>query len=133
METEYICPYCRGYLKTNTKLILTVRKNDGARGLVLFNPKLGEYDIIKHKSFELVEGDQVDILCPLCHANLTDHTISNSLARIIMVDEQGKEFSIYFSEIYGMKCTYKIQDGSIETYGEDSDNYRNFWGAGPKY
>jgi len=133
MKTEFICPYCKGYLKANTKVILSVRKADGSRGLVLLNPKLGEYDIIKHKSFELKQGELVDLLCPLCHANLTDHTVSESLARIIMVDEKGQEYSIYFSEIYGMKCTYKILGKSMESFGEDSENYGNFWGVGPRY
>lgn len=133
MKTEYVCPYCRGYLMANTKLILTGRKADGKRGLILFNPKLGEYDVIKHESFEIKEGEQVEILCPLCHANLTDQTISNSLAKIIMIDEKGQESSIYFSEIYGMKCTYKIHEGSVESFGEDSENYSNYWGAAPRY
>jgi hypothetical protein len=46
-----------------------------------------------------------DFLCPLCHANLTDHAISKNLARIKMIDEKGCEADIYFSEIYGEKCT----------------------------
>ena len=133
MKAEFICPYCKGYLKANTKIILSARKKDGTRGIILFNPKLGAYDIIKHRTFHLTEGEHLDILCPLCHANLTDHTVSDSLVRILMIDEDGVECTIYFSQIYGEQCTYKISGGSIEAYGEDAETYQNFWGANPRY
>lgn len=133
MKAEFLCPYCKGHLKANTKIILSARKRDGSRGIILFNPKLGAYDIIKHRTFRLEQGEQLDILCPLCHANLTDHTVSNNLAKILMIDENGTECSIYFSEIVGEKCTFKISQGSIESYGDDADAYQNFWGAVPRY
>ena len=132
-NNEFLCPYCRGYLKANTKIILTARRENGDRGLILFSPKLGEYDIKKHKTLPLREGEHIDILCPLCHANLTDQTISKRLARIIMIDEKGEESQVYFSEIVGMKCTYKIQGGKIEAFGEDADHFRNYWGEAPAY
>jgi len=133
MKTEFLCPYCKGYLKPNTKIILAARKSDGTSGLILFSPKLGEYDIIKHPTFEFAEGEHINMLCPLCQATLTDQNVSQNLARILMRDEKGNEFSIYFSEIYGMKCTYKILGSSVEAFGEDADTYRNFWGVTPKY
>jgi hypothetical protein len=131
---DFLCPYCRGHLMPHTKVILSARKNSGQRGLILFNPKLGEYDVLVHHTFKLSEGEHLDMLCPLCHANLTDHTLSKNLARIKMIDSAGMEYDIYFSEIFGEKCTYKIsKDKKIETYGEDAADYQNFWGAGPKY
>ncbi len=132
--SEFLCPYCRGHLKPHNKVILSARKEDGSRGLILFNPKLGEYDIIYHPSFVLKEGEHVDILCPLCHANLTDYSISKNLAHIIMIDSRGDESNIYFSEIVGMKSTYKISSNKkVEAYGEDADGYRNYWGVIPRY
>lgn len=131
---HYLCPYCRGHLMPHTKVVLTARKESGKRGLVLFNPKLGEYDVIVHHTFKLDEGEHVDILCPLCHANLTDQTISSNLARIKMIDSSGCESDIYFSEIVGKKSTYKITPNKeVETYGQDAEDYQNFWGAEPKY
>jgi hypothetical protein len=132
-QNNFICPYCRGQLKPHNKIILSCRKKDGTRGMILFNPKLGEYDILYHPSLKLEEGEHVDILCPLCHANLTDNTISRNLAKIMMVDQKENEFDIYFSEIVGMKCTYKIKGDKVEAYGEDADEYRNFWGETPRY
>jgi hypothetical protein len=131
---DFLCPYCRGHLMANTKVILAARKESGTRGLILFNPQLGEYDVIVHHTFKLSEGEHLDMLCPLCHANLTDQTISRNLAKIKMIDDSGKEFDIYFSEIFGEKCTYKISgDKKIEIYGEDAGDYQNYWGATPRY
>ena len=132
-NTDFICPYCRGHLNPNVKVTLSAIKKDGKRGMILFNPKLGEYDILHHKSFHLDEGEHLDILCPICHANLTDQTLDKNLARILMIDAQGEEYQIYFSEIVGMKCTYKIQGDEIEAFGEDADQYRNYWGVTPGY
>ncbi|MDD5508464.1 MAG: hypothetical protein PHD25_09110 [Bacteroidales bacterium] len=133
MKVEFLCPYCRSYLKPNTKIILSARKKDGTRGIILFNPKLGAYDILKHRTFHLNKGEHVDIHCPLCNASLTDQTVSDSLVRILMVDEDGTECAIYFSEIYGEQCTFKVSGESVEAFGEDADNYQNFWGAKPRY
>jgi hypothetical protein len=130
---DYYCPYCKGQLKANQKIILASRKDSGERGLLLFNPKLGEYDILKHDSFQLTEGEHIDILCPLCHANLTDKTLDDNLARILMSDDTGQEYEIYFSEIVGMKCTYKIKGKEIEAFGEDAQRYINHWGEAPRY
>ena len=111
---DFLCPYCRGHLMPHTKVILSARKQSGKRGIILFNPKLGEYDILVHHTFRIEEGEHIDMLCPLCHANLTDQTISKNLARIKMIDTSGKECDIYFSEIAGEKCTYKIRGNKIE-------------------
>ena len=132
-NNDFLCPYCRGHLKPNVKIILSARKNDGTRGIVLFNPQLGKYDVINHTTFPLVEGELLDILCPLCHANLTDQSISKNLAKILMIDPKGIEYDIYFSEVVGMKCTYKIQGEEVEAFGEDAEEYRNYWGVAPRY
>jgi len=130
---DFICPYCRGQLKPNVKITLSARKKDGNRGMILLSPKLGEYDILHHPGFTIDEGEHLDLLCPVCHANLTDHSIHKNLAKIIMLDEKGDEYLIYFSEIMGMKCTYKVQGDKIEAFGEDADEYRNYWGETPRY
>ncbi len=134
-ENDFLCPYCRGQLKPHNKVILSGRNESGKRGMLLFNPQLGQYDIIHHGTFTLREGEHMDILCPLCHANLTDQSIDKNLARIKMIDTKGKEFDIYFSEIVGLKCTYKISSDKkeVESFGEDADEYRNYWGESPRY
>jgi hypothetical protein len=33
-----------------------------------------------------------------------------------------------------MKCTYKIsEDKKVESYGEDAEEFRNYWGVVPRY
>lgn len=132
-NNDFVCPYCRGQLKPHVKITLAARKKDGTRGMILFNPKLGEYDIYHHPSFKLVDGELLDILCPVCHANLADKTVAKNLAKILMIDEKGEEYQIYFSEIVGMKCTYQIKGDTVEAYGEDAGEYQNYWGVSPRY
>ena len=131
---DFLCPYCRGHLKPHNKVVLSARKSSGKRGIILFNPQLGEYDILYHHTFKLEEGEHLDILCPLCHANLTDQSINKNLAKIKMIDSHGEEYDIYFSEIFGEKCTFKIDaNKKVEKYGEDASDYQNYWGAEPRY
>lgn len=132
-NNEFKCPYCNGQLKAHTKIILSARKPNGQRGLILFNPQLGEYDIITHNTFNLSEGEHLDMLCPLCHANLTDQTVNKNLAKILMIDEKGNESQIYFSEIVGTKSTYKVRGKDVQAFGKDAGEYLNYWGVEPRY
>jgi len=50
------------------------------------------------------------------------------LVRILMQDEEGKEFNIYFSGIAGEKCTYKIRGNKVEqTAGPDVKIYDKYF------
>lgn len=100
---------------------------------MLLSPRLGEYSATTHTTFQVKEGDKVDIFCPICHQDLGDYMDHQNLARIIMIDERGEEYDIVFSEIIGQRCTYKIHGEEVEKYGEDADLYTNFWGEVPKY
>jgi hypothetical protein len=55
--------------------------------------------------------------------------VNTNLAEIIMLDEDGKEYQIYFSEIVGEHVTFKIKDADMESFGEDSEGYVNFFGV----
>lgn len=132
-KSEFKCPYCNGQLKAHTKIILSARKPNGQRGIILFSPKLGEYEIIKHDTFKLEEGEHLDMLCPLCHANLTDQTVDKNLAKILMIDDKGDEYQIYFSEIVGKRCTYQIRGKKVQAFGKDAGEYLNYWGVEPRY
>ena len=37
----------------------------------------------------------------------------------MMIEDNGKEYNIYFSGIVGEKCTYKIRDNKVEKIGPD--------------
>jgi len=79
-------------------------------------------------SFTVKEGEQLEIFCPMCHANLKAIEFDEHLAKISMMDESQKVYEIVFSEIVGEHCTYKLVEHSVESYGEDKNQYTNFFG-----
>ena len=132
MNNDYLCPSCRGQLKVNNNIVFSAKNKHGEGGLLILSPELGDYVVKKHPRFNYKEGEHVDFYCPICHADLASD-ISENLAEIIMIDDNKKEFEIFFSEIAGEKCTYKISGDAVESYGKDSTHYINFFGEEPKY
>lgn len=114
MAVEYLCKVCRGHLNVKTSIVLAATKtNSPTRGLIFLNPEIGNYKTTTHPSFQIKEGEEYIYTCPICHSQLNSAKY-NHLVRIIMIDEDGKEFDIYFSGIAGEKCTYKIRGNKIE-------------------
>lgn len=132
-EKNFLCPKCRAQLIPNKKIVLLAKPAEGPTGLLLLSPVLGEYSATTHSKFKLSDGERVDIFCPVCHADLGDYMDHKNLARVIMVDDNGVEYDIVFSEIIGQHSTYKIHGDDVESYGEDAEVYTNFWGEAPKY
>ena len=126
MATEYLCKACRGVLNVKTSIILAALENNSSKkGIFLLNPELGNYTVTTHSTFNMEEGEEYLIKCPICHAHLNSLKYEH-LVRIIMKDEQGREFDIYFSYIVGEKCTYKISGSSVEKIGPDIKYDRYF-------
>ena len=127
MAIEYLCKACRGHLNVKTSIILAAAKTNSAkRGLILLNPEIGNYTTTTHPSFKIEEGEEYLITCPICHSQLNSLKYAH-LVRIIMIDDQGKEFDIYFSNIAGEKCTYKISGTGIEKKGPDAAKYDKYF------
>jgi len=127
MAVEYVCKICRGHLKVKTSIVLAASKmNSSKRGLVFLDPEIGNYTKTTHPAFTIDEGAEYIYTCPICHSQLNSAKY-NHLVRIIMIDETGKEFDIYFSDIAGEKCTYKISGTDIEQKGPDSKKYVNYF------
>jgi hypothetical protein len=133
MRNDYLCPHCRGHLKVHEHIVFLARKGNDDQGLVFLSPELGDYRPVSHPTFKLEEGKHYDFFCPMCQADLAAGEISENLARIIKVDDDGVESYVLFSEIAGEKCTYVIHNDDIEAYGEDQARYMNFFGESPKY
>lgn len=130
MGDSFLCPKCSGHLKVGSSIVFSTRTKEGREGLILLSPRLGNYKIVNHPSFDFKEGDYVEFFCPLCHIQLTSEKNEN-LAKVIMIDEELKESEILFSKIAGEKCTYKIVDGNIkELFGKDSSTYLEFFTKG---
>ncbi len=114
MATEYLCKVCRGHLNVKTSIVLAASQVNGSqRGLVLMNPEIGNYTTTTHPSFKIEEGEEYIYTCPICHSQLNSAKYKH-LVRVIMIDEEKKEYDIYFSGIAGEKCTYKIRGNKIE-------------------
>lgn len=131
---EYFCPVCKSPLKISNHIILHGKPTNSNElgGLVLFEPKLGDFEVTTHSSCKMKDGVHMEFYCPVCHENLSAE--SEVLAHISMRDSDGDLYEIWFAEIMGEQATYKIKAGELtEKYGEDSDKYMNHWGSEPKY
>lgn len=133
MYKNYVCPECKGYLQVKDRIVFSVKRPNGKAGIILISPEIGDYSIVSHPEFTLAEGEKIDIFCPICHTNLGNQRQHPNLAKVILVDEDGKESGVYFSEIVGQRCTYRVSDESIEAYGDDLEEYTNFFGEDFRY
>ena len=129
LKINYLCPVCRSNIRVWNYIIFTVRRHsDKKMGILLLNPELGNYDLIHHSSLKYEEGEMVDFICPVCHADLTAPEINKNLAHVVMIDENNKEYHVFFSKICGEHSTFKIKENDIvEKYGEDSSAYVNYF------
>jgi len=129
MAVEYLCKVCRGHLKVKTSIVLAAAKlsNRSQRGLIFLNPEIGNYTTTTHPSFQIKEGEEYIYSCPICSVQLNSMKYLH-LVRIIMIDDDGKEYNIYFSGIAGEKCTYKIWGNKIEEeLGPDVNIYDKYF------
>ena len=134
MAVEYVCKICRGCLNVKTSIVLAAsRLHSSKRGLVFLNPEIGNYTTTTHPSFQIEEGEEYIYTCPICHSQLNS-TKYKHLVRIIMIDEKGKEYNIYFSGIAGEKCTYKLRENNVEVkIGPDLKTYDKYFDVPEEY
>jgi hypothetical protein len=134
MAVEYLCKICRGHLNVKTSIVLAASKlHSSTRGLIFLNPEIGNYTTTTHPSFVIQEGEEYNYTCPICHSQLNS-TKYKHLVRIIMIDENGKEYNIYFSDIAGEKCTYKIRENKVEAKtGPDVKTYDKYFDVPEEY
>jgi hypothetical protein len=127
MAVDFLCKACRGILNVKTSIIISATKiNSTKRGLVYLNPELGNYTNTTHPSFGMEDGAEYIYNCPICHSQLNSAKYPH-LVRIILRDEKGKESDIYFSNIAGEKCTYKLSETGVEKKGPDAGKYDKYF------
>lgn len=124
----YLCPHCKGHLRLANEIVFLTKTSKGESGLVLLNPKIGDYNVIVDPKLQYEPGDHTNFICPICYENLDAKELGANLAHVIRVDRAGKESQIYFSKVVGEKCTFKVEDGKVESYGDDADNYKDHFG-----
>ena len=126
MYNDYRCPKCYGQIRIGDYVILTGKKKGHPGGLILLHPEPGNYTVVTHPEFKYEKGDLFDFFCPICHHNL-ESTKHMNLAMVIMTDEQGQDFDIYFSKVAGEQSTLKMIGEHAEVYGRHSDEYLDFF------
>lgn len=120
---DYICPKCRGHLSIDNEIIFLTKNNKEDSAIVLLSAELGNYSFRKNHKVDFESGDHVNFICPICYENLNADEYDANLAKIIMVEDDGKEVDIVFSKVLGEQCTYSIHEKGIQAFGEDQDNY----------
>jgi len=126
MANDFLCPICRGQLRIENSLVISVKTKANKKGLIFLNPEIGNYAKISHPSFEIVEGDEYVVFCPICHATLNREE-NPHIVKMIMVDEKKSEFDVFFSVVVGEKCTYVVKDKVVQKAGTDAKLYEKYF------
>ena len=125
---DFICPHCEGYLNARKNIIFIAEVEKGNRGIILLSPEIGDYTMIKHPKFQLTEGEEIQLFCPICHTNLVQKLDDNkALAKIYMIDKHNTKHEIHFSGIVGERSTFKVTNGEVESFGIHSSRYIDFF------
>lgn len=129
MKRTYSCPHCEGVLNPSVKIVLRGQLK-GLKGLFLFSPKPGNYDVVVPPGFDLQPGDEVAFACPICGLDLTSSK-GEDWAEIHFGSGPRTGGTVVFSKVSGRHATYFITQEEVRGYGEDARDNVNFWGAGP--
>ena len=132
MHYDYRCPKCHGYIRVGDHVILSAKNQGFPGGLVLLHPEPGNYTVATHPSFTYKKGDLVEFYCPVCHHNL-DSTKHMNLAMVVMTDETGQDYDIYFSKVAGEHSTLKMIGEHMELFGAQSGEYLDFFSLSQNY
>jgi hypothetical protein len=129
LDVNYVCPKCRSYLRVWNNIIFSVKScTEDKKGLLLLNPELGNFEFISHYHLEFNIMDCLEFFCPVCNFDLTASDVNKNLARVIMIDEDEKEYDVYFSRLRGEQSTFKVSNGDIvEKFGKDSSSYVDYF------
>jgi hypothetical protein len=122
---DFLCPKCREHLRVGDHIIFKVKNSEKQSALLLLSPQIGNYSSIKHPSFEFKQGESLDFYCPLCNTSLKSD-IHKNLALVLMKDETGKNFAVYFSQVAGEHSTYETDGEAFRVTGEDAGKYTHF-------
>jgi len=126
MANDYLCPICRGQLRVENSLVVSVKSKAGKKGLIFLNPEIGNYGKTSHPSFEIIQGDEYTIFCPICHASLNREE-NPHLVKLNMIDEKGVEVDVFISGIVGENCTYVVKGKELHEAGPDKGLYEKYF------
>lgn len=131
LKKRFLCPKCRSELNPGTKIILKANLSS-LKGLFLFSPRLGDYEVIHPADFPTHPGEEIEFSCPVCSFDLTSPR-SERFAELLyrQADLEGR---VIFSKVMGEQATFLVMPDKTETFGKDVGSYSttNFFGEGPK-
>lgn len=122
---DFLCPKCLAHMRVGNHLILKVKNQKKQTGLLLLHPQIGNYASVKHPSFEISEGEALDVFCPVCNTSL-ESDIHSNLIHVILHEEGGQEHDVYFSRISGEKSTFETSGDALRIAGDDAGKYTYF-------
>ena len=122
---DFLCPKCRDHIRVGDHLIFKVKNSKKQSALLLLSPQIGNYSSVKHPTFEISQGEILNFYCPLCSSTLKSD-IHPNLAMVIMTNEKGKQFDVYFSQVTGEHSTYETDGDSLHAAGENAGRYTYF-------
>lgn len=130
MKTDYICPHCRAELNPRDEIVMLLSW-DGAKHLVLFSSRIGDYTVHTPKGVAFDEGEVVEFMCPACHESLNSPA-ADDLGEIFLRKSDGSLARVGFSRTYGKHATFLVDEEDVKGFGDDVTAYQetNWFGAG---
>lgn len=130
-KKQFLCPKCKAELNPGTKIILKANLSS-LKGLFLFSPSLGDYEVIHPADFPTHPGEEIEFSCPVCSFDLTSPR-SEQFAELL-IQQGGEEGRVIFSKVMGEQATFLVLPERTESFGRDVDGYStvNFFGEGSK-
>ena len=122
---DFLCPKCHDHLRIGNHIIFSVRNSKKQRAILMLSPQIGNYSSVKHPSFEISELEILEFFCPLCGAALKSE-IHPNLAYVLMNDEKGNRYEVYFSQVAGEHSTFETSGDKVHATGEDAGKYTYF-------
>ena len=74
-------------------------KKDKRVGLILLDPKIGDYTTTVHANFIIEKGEEVEFNCPICNADRSAKDVNKNMVRVLMIDEKKDRYEVLFSGI----------------------------------
>ncbi|MCP4572764.1 MAG: hypothetical protein GY838_10470 [bacterium] len=128
MSISYHCPKCDALLNPNVRVVL-IAHHANRRCIVLMSSKLGEYQVICDKGFDLEvkKGDAVDFLCPVCAQSLTSEK-HETFTELKVVDPQHRDRPaglVRFSRVCDEHATFLYHNDGVKAFGEEAGLFRD--------
>lgn len=130
MNNKFYCPKCKSQISFDDNVVFSIRNNKGEKSLLVLSGELGDFSVKNKPEFLLNLEDMLEFYCPVCHESVSSRK-SKEMASIIMKDLEDIECEVFFAKTLGKHSTYVIYDDRVDTYGENIEEFMNYFGLKP--